>query len=318
MKLQEAGDETARAPAAGLPTQSGGRRRSPVRAAIYVVLTLGAALSLVPFVYMLMTSVKSYGSLITGNLWPWPPFGSETLQWQNYPDAIRAIGWDNDWQMFLFFRYALNSIIVGGAIVMGTLVTSILAAYAFAQMRIPGKNVLFMLLLATVMIPADLTVVPKAVMMYELKNPFGPGSWYNTYLALTVPFLASVFGIFLLRQFFLQIPKELFDAALIDGCGHLRYLFTIVVPIARPAIVSVAMLNFLWSWDSFKWPLLVTRDNSMRVLAVGLQQFLVGEGGTNTQLMMAFSAMVIVPVIVFYFFTQRYFTEGIATTGIKG
>jgi len=90
------------------------------------------------------------------------------------------------------------------------------------------------------------------------------------------------------------------------------------VPIARPAIVSVAMLNFLWSWDSFKWPLLVTRDNSMRVLAVGLQQFLVGEGGTNTQLMMAFSAMVIVPVIVFYFFTQRYFTEGIATTGIKG
>ena len=174
------------------------------------------------------------------------------------------------------------------------------------------------LLLATVMIPADLTIVPKAVMMYELKNPFGPGSWYNTYLALTVPFLASVFGIFLLRQFFLQIPKELFDAALIDGCGHLRYLFTIVLPLSRPAIVTVAMLNFLWSWDSFKWPLLVTRDNSMRVLAVGLQQFLVGEGGTNTQLMMAFAAMVIMPVILFYFFTQRYFTEGIATTGIKG
>ena len=285
---------------------------------IYTVLTLGAALSVIPFIYMLMTSVKTYGSLIAGNLWPWPPFGNEPLQWQNYSDAIQAIGWDKNWQMFLLFRYALNSVIVAGITVVGVLITSILAAYAFAQMRIPGKNALFVLLLATLMLPDDLTIVPKAVMMYQLKNPFGSGSWYNSYLALTVPFLASVFGIFLLRQFFMQIPKDLYDAALIDGCGHSRYLFTIVVPLSRPAVVSVALINFIWAWDSFKWPLLVTRDNSMRVLAVGLQQFMVGEGGTKTHLMMAFSAMVIVPVIVFYFFTQKYFTEGIATTGIKG
>jgi multiple sugar transport system permease protein len=105
---------------------------------------------------------------------------------------------------------------------------------------------------------------------------------------------------------------------LIDGSGHLRYLFTIVMPLSKPALVSVALINFIWAWDSFKWPLLVTRDSNMRVLAVGLQQFLVGEGGTNIHLMMAFSAMVTVPVIVFYFFTQKYFTEGITTTGIKG
>jgi ABC-type glycerol-3-phosphate transport system permease component len=116
----------------------------------------------------------------------------------------------------------------------------------------------------------------------------------------------------------MQIPKDLFDAARIDGAGHLRYLFTIVVPLSKPAIVTTALLNFIWAWDNFKWPLLVTRDSNMRVLAVGLQQFLASEGGTKVQLMMAFAAMVVVPIVIFYFFTQKYFTEGVITTGIKG
>jgi ABC-type glycerol-3-phosphate transport system permease component len=288
------------------------------RIGIYVLLTLGAFIAIFPFFHMVATSLKTYGSVITGAFWPWPPLGAETLQWQNYPDAIDAIGWDKQWNMHLFFRYALNSILVSGVIVLGVMLTSTLAAYSFAQMDVPGKNFLFLLLLATIMIPSDLTLVPKAVMMYQFQNPFGTGSWYNTYLALTIPFLASVFGIFLLRQFFLQIPKDLFDAAFIDGSGHLRYLMTIVLPLSKPALVSVALINFIWAWDSFKWPLLVTRDPQMRVLAVGLQQFLVQEGGTKVQLMMAFSSMVVVPVVIFYFFTQKYFTEGIATTGIKG
>lgn len=288
------------------------------RAGIYFVLTVGALLAVFPFLYMITTSLKTYGSVITGNLWPWPPLGNETLQWSNYQAAIDAIGWDKQWGMFLFYRYALNSILVTLVTVFGVLATSVLAAYAFAQMNIPGKNFLFLLLLATIMIPGDLTIVPKAVMMYQLKNPFGAGSWYNTYLALIVPFLASVFGIFLLRQFFMQIPRDLFDAAFIDGAGHLRYLLTVVLPLSKPAAVSVALINFIWAWDSFKWPLLVTRDSNMRVLAVGLQQFLVQEGGTKIQLMMAFSSMVVMPVVIFYFFTQKYFTEGITTTGIKG
>ncbi len=281
------------------------------RVVIYAVLIIGALVSLLPFIYMVLTSLKSYGSVIAGHIWPWPPFGTEPLHWENYAVAIRDIGQDRQWGIPLFFRYFANSAIVTTVEVLGVLATSILAAYPLAQMRLPGKNVVFFLILATIMIPNDLTLVPKVVMMFN----FG---WYNTYLALTVPFMTSVFGIFLLRQFFLQIPKDLFDAAMIDGAGHLRYLWSVVVPLSKPAVVTIALLHFIWAWDNFKWPLLVTRDPSMRVLAVGLQQFMVGEGGTNTHLLMAFAAGVIAPVILFYFFTQKHFREGVVTTGIKG
>ncbi len=281
------------------------------RTGIYVVLTFGAIVAVIPFIYMLLSAVKSYGSIINNNFWPWWPLGTEAPQWSNFPDAIQTIGFDKQWGVPLFYRYFSNSAIVTLAIVVGTLFTSILAAYTFAFIKVPGRNILFMFILATLMIPNDLTLVPKLVMMYNFK-------WYNTYLALTVPFMVSVFGIFLLRQFYQQIPKDLFDAALIDGAGHIRYLFSIVLPLSKPAVITVALLNFIWSWDSFKWPLLVTRNSNMRVLAVGLQQFLVGEGGTKVQLMMAFATMVVLPVLIFYFFTQKYFTEGIARTGIKG
>ncbi|MBI5302141.1 MAG: carbohydrate ABC transporter permease [Chloroflexi bacterium] len=281
------------------------------RVLIYSVLILGALASVTPFIYMVMTAFKTYGSATTNVGWPWAPFGDEPLQWINFTEAVETSGKDTQWQTFLFIRYFANSVITSVIIVAGTVITSVLAAYALTHINLPGRNLIFMLILATIMVPNDLTLVPKVVMMFNLK-------WYNTYLALTVPFLASVFGIFLIRQFFLQIPKDLFDAARMDGAGHLRYLITIVVPLSKPAIVTTALLNFIWAWDNFKWPLLVTRDSNMRVLAVGLQQFLVSEGGTKVQLMMAFAAMVVVPIVVFYFFTQKYFTEGVITTGIKG
>lgn len=286
-------------------------RLSRSRGLIYAVLILGALVSVTPFVYMVMTALKTYGSAATNNMWPWFPLGDEPLQWNNFSETIQTSGWDAQWQMPLFFRYFANSLIMTGLIVAGVLVTSLLAAYTFAYINVPGRNLLFLLVLVTIMVPNDLTLVPKVVMMFNLK-------WYNTYAALVVPFLVSVFGIFLLRQFFMQIPKDLFDAAQIDGAGHLRYLFSVVVPLSKPAIITTALLNFIWAWDSFKWPLLVTRDSNMRVLAVGMQQFLVGEGGSKVQLMMAFAAMVVVPVIIFYFFTQKYFTEGVISTGIKG
>jgi multiple sugar transport system permease protein len=290
------------------------KKRSPIslnRALIYVVLIVGAFISVVPFLYMIMTALKTYGSATTNNFWPWFPFGDEPLQWNNFIETIETSGKDSQWQVFLFMRYFANSVITSVAIVTGTVLTSVLAAYALTNINLPGRNFIFLIILATIMVPNDLTLVPKVVMMFNLK-------WYNTYLALTVPFMASVFGIFLIRQFFMQIPRDLFDAARMDGAGHLRYLFTIVVPLSKPAIVTTGLLNFIWAWDNFKWPLLVTRDSNMRVLAVGLQQFLVSEGGTKIQLMMAFAAMVVVPVVVFYFFTQKYFTEGVITTGIKG
>jgi ABC-type glycerol-3-phosphate transport system permease component len=281
------------------------------RVLIYTILILGAFASVMPFLYMIMTSLKTYGDIINNNFWPWFPFGDESLQFQNYPDAITNVGIDKTWQMPLVARYFANSVIVSLATVVGILLTSILSAYALAQMNLPGKNFIFILILATLMIPPDLTLVPKVVMMFNL-------GWYNGFAALIVPFLASVFGIFLLRQFFMQIPKDLFDAATIDGAGHLRYLFAVVVPLSKPAIVTTAMLNFIASWDAFKWPLIVTRDSNMRVLAVGLQQFMASEGGTRVQLMMAFATIVVIPVLVFYFLTQKYFKEGVITTGIKG
>jgi multiple sugar transport system permease protein len=286
-------------------------RVSAGRTAIYFVLIAGALVSILPFAYMLMTSFKSYGDVINNTVWPWPPVGSEPLQFSNFPAAIQAIGFDRQLGAPLFVRYFLNSVVVTSAIVVGTLVTSILAAYALARLDLPGKSLLFIAVLAVIMVPEDATLVPKVVMMYNLH-------WYNTYLALIVPFTVNVVAIFLLRQFFLQIPKELFEAAEMDGMGHLRYLWSIVVPLSKPAVLTVALLNFIWSWDSFKWPLLVTRDTNLRVLGVGLQQFKVGEGGSNVQELMVFATLVVLPVLVLYFLLQRQFREAVTTVGIKG
>lgn len=286
-------------------------RLSAGRAVTYVVLVAGAIACLLPFAYMLTTSLKTYGSIINNSFWPWPPFGTESLQLQNYPQAIQTIGFDRQLGTPLFVRYLANSIIVTVGIVVGVLITSILAAYALAKMNLPGKNLLFVVVLAVIMVPEDATLVPKVVMIYNLQ-------WYNTYWALIVPFMVNVVGIFLLRQFFMQIPKDLYEAAVMDGMGHLRYLSAIVVPLSKPAIMTVALLNFIWSWDSFKWPLLVTRDSSMRVLGVGLQQFKGAEGGSSVQLLMVFATLVVIPVIVFYFLLQKQFQEAVTRVGIKG
>jgi multiple sugar transport system permease protein len=286
-------------------------RLTPGRAAIYAVLIVGTLISVMPFLYMLMTAFKSYGDVVNNTVWPWPPFGSEPPQVQNFGASIQAIGFDRQLGIPLFARYLLNSVWVTSCIVVGSLVTSTLAAYALARLNVPGKNILFVFVLAVLMVPEDATLVPKVVMIYNLQ-------WYNTYLALIVPFTVNVVGIFLMRQFFMQLPIELFEAAVIDGMGHLRYLWSVAVPLSRPALLTVALLNFIWSWDSFKWPLLVTRDTSMRVLGVGLQQFKTGEGGSNVQELMVFATLVVVPILFLYFLLQRQFQEAVTMVGIKG
>jgi ABC-type glycerol-3-phosphate transport system permease component len=295
----------------------------PAKFIIYPALILIAFIALVPFLWMGLTSIKDYGDVISLKFWPWPPLGNSQPAWGNFARAIEIIGKDNTGLEFfgitlfkdgsLFLRQFFNTVFVTGVVVMGVVVTSCMAAYAFAQLQFPGKSILFVIVLATLMIPDDLTLVPRAVMMN--KNYL---NWYDSYRALTIPFLASAFGIFMLRQFFLQIPKDLFDAARIDGAGHIRYLLQVVVPLARPAILSVALFNFIWTWNEFKWTQLVTKDTNMRTFSVSLQSFLQGEGGAETQLAMAVALMVVIPVIMLYFFTQKYFTEGIATTGLKG
>src|SRR5262249_30303485 len=161
------------------------------------------------FVYMLLTALKSYGDVVNNNQWPWPPLGTEAPQFNNIPAAIQAIGFDRQLGVPLFVRYFVNSLVVTTVVVIGTLVSAEPAAYALAKLDLPGKNLLLFAVLAVIMVPEDATLVPKVVLMYNLH-------WYNTYWALVVPFTVNVVAIFLLRQFFMQIPRELFEAAVMD------------------------------------------------------------------------------------------------------
>lgn len=296
--------ETRRAP---------GRSLERVNPLIYLVLIVVGVASLIPFLWMVMTSVKDYGDVVSLRLWPWPPLGNSAPRFDNFAEAIRLIGVDQDTGLPMFFRHVLNTALVTAIVIASSVTTSVLAAYAFAQLEFPAKNVLFILVLATFMIPEELILVPRAVMMN--KNYL---NWYNTLPAMVAPFLVNAFGIFLIRQFFLQIPRDLYDAARIDGAGHMRYLTTIMIPLARPAILTLALLEFIWTWNEFRWIQLVTSSSNMRTVSVGLVGFLQTDGGAQTQLAMAVAVMVVLPVVVLYFFTQRYFTEGITTTGLKG
>ena len=267
---------------------------------IYLILTVGAIICLTPFLYMISTSLMTLGETILRQLVPDVP------QWQNYAEA-----W-NDADFSLYFR---NSVIITAVTILGILFTSILAGYAFARIEFPGRNVIFMLVLATLMIPGTVTFIPNLLLIRGEIIPWG--SWMNSLPALTVPFMANAFSIFLLRQFFMQIPRELWDAARIDGAGHLRFLTAVVIPMSRPVIMVVTLLTFVAAWNEFIWPLLVTTTSTWRPLGVGLYTF-VSEAGPETHLIMAGAMITMLPILIVYFITQKFFTEGIATSGLKG
>ncbi|MDF1523803.1 MAG: carbohydrate ABC transporter permease [Trueperaceae bacterium] len=267
---------------------------------LYVALTVGALVSMSPFMVMIGQSLMTLGETITRAPLPAVP------QWENY-----AVAW-RDADFGIYFR---NSVIITATTIVGMLVTSTLAGYAFARIRFPGREVLFAILLSTLMIPGTVTFIPGYLLVRGDIIPWG--SWLNTLPALTVPFLSSAFIIFLFRQFFAQIPNELWDAARMDGAGHARFLTTVVIPMSRPVVITATLLTFVVSWNEFLWPLLVTTNATWRPLAVGLNNF-IDDAGPQTHLLMAGSVITIVPVLVLYFFTQRQFTEGIATSGLKG
>ncbi len=267
---------------------------------VYFALTVGALVSLSPFLVMIGQSLMTLGETLTRAPLPATP------QWDNYARAWTDADFD------LYFR---NSVIITATIIVGMLVTCTLAGYAFARIRFPGREALFATLLATLMIPGTVTFIPGYLLVRGDVIPWG--SWLNTLPALTVPFLSTAFIIFLFRQFFAQIPGELWDAARIDGAGHLRFLTTVVVPMSRPVLITGTLLTFVTAWNEFLWPLLVTTSPTWRPLAVGLANF-IDDAGPQTHLLMAGSVITIVPVLVLYFFTQRQFTEGIATSGLKG
>jgi len=267
----------------------------------YVVLTVGAVISLVPFMWMIFKSVMSLGDAMGSAFIP------TELHLDNYAEA---------WKIGNFSEYFINSILITLITLAGELVVSILAAYALARIEFPGKNLVFAVMLATLMIPAMVTTIPNLLIVTWLGR-VGPIKWLNNWPALTVPFMGSVFSIFLLRQFFAQIPNELFDAARIDGAGHLRFLVQVVLPLSKAPIMVIVVLSFIGSWNSLAWPLLVTTSPEWRPIAVGLLNF-IEDAGQQLNLLMAGAFITIIPILVMYFFTQKQFTESISRSGIKG
>ncbi len=266
----------------------------------YIILTVCGIIGMLPFAWMLSSSLMTLGETINKQ---WLP---STPQFANYAEA---------WQEAEFARYFLNSVIITAVTLTGLLVSSTLAAYAFARIKFPGRNLIFTVLLVSLMIPETVTFIPNFLLVRGDIIPWG--SWFNRLPALTVPFMGSAFSIFLLRQFFARLPQELWDAAQIDGAGHLIFLLRVVIPMSRPVLLTVTLFAFISSWNAFLWPLLVTTDNTWRPLMVGLYNFR-NEAGTQTHLLMAASVISIVPVLILYFFTQKQFTEGLATSGLKG
>lgn len=271
------------------------------RVLIYTILIFGTLLALVPFLYMLSGSLMNLTEASGRAIFP------STPQWSNYQTA---------WTDANFKDYFLNSVIIAAITIAGQVAFCTTAAYAFARMEFPGKNMLFTLLLSTLMIPEAVIWIPNFITVTWLGR-VGPIPWINNWPALTVPFMASAFSIFLLRQFFSQIPDELWDAAQIDGAGHLRFLVQVVLPLARPALLTVILFTFIGSWNSLAWPILVTTTPDWRPISYGLSGFL-DEAGARVHLQMAGSVITILPVVILYLFVQKQFTEGIATTGLKG
>ena len=280
---------------------------------LYTILIGASLIAIIPFLWMISTSLMTLGETINRQWLPTAP------QWDNYTRA---------WRDAQFGNYFMNSVIITAVTIIGLLFTSIFAAYAFARIKFFGRGLMFTLILSTLMIPESVVMIPNFLIVTGRILPlpqlhpempfisFG-GSWMNTLAALSIPFMANAFSIFLLRQFFAQIPEDLWDAARIDGSGHLRFLLQIVLPISKSALLTVTLLTFIAAWNAFLWPLIVTTRDTWRPLMVGLYNF-VQEGGTQTHLMMAGSFITIIPTLILYFLTQKTFTEGIATTGLKG
>jgi ABC-type glycerol-3-phosphate transport system permease component len=278
-------------------------RPTPGRVLLYAALSLGGFVCVLPFIYMVSTSLKSSAETITRvSPIPFAPdFWPRFPQWSNFAEA---------WTRASFSLYFRNSIITAAVTAAGVVITSSLAAYAFAKIRFPGSRPLFSVLLATLIIPESVYLVPNFIIVTRL-------GWYDSLAALTVPFVASAFYIFLLRQFFAQIPNELIDSARIDGAGHARTLVAIVIPLSGAPLFTVAFLAFLGSWNSLQWPLVATRTPRWRPITVGLTTF-ISDAGPENQLIMAGAVIAILPVVLLYFAAQKQFTEAIARSGIKG
>ena len=268
----------------------------------YIILFIVTVLSIYPFFYMISTSLMTGGEAANQYLFP------KKFMFENYLKV---------WTSNNFQSYTLNSLIIASIVVSGILFTSIPAAYAFARIEFPFKNIIFYFLIVSLMIPEIIMLLPHLLIIRGdiFPLPFG-SSWMNSLKGLTIPFMGNIFVIFLLRQYFKKIPTELWDAARMDGASHIYFLYKIVVPLSLPIIVTVSLFSFILSWNAFAWPLLILTKEDWFPVTVSIYGF-IREVGPNVNLLMAASVISIIPILVLYFFTQRLFLESISNFGIK-
>ncbi|NUQ70263.1 MAG: carbohydrate ABC transporter permease [Chthonomonadales bacterium] len=285
------------------PVRSGRRWEAVLTILSHAALAFGAAIMIVPFYWMVITSLSEPGSAFSTSSIDWLP---RTLRWQNYEEAINRMAADG----MGFWRLYANSLIVAAVGTFGQVLTSSMAAYAFARLRFPGREPLFVGYLATMMVPGSVTLVPVFAVVRAL-------GWVNTYWALIVPGIFSPWGTFMLRQFFLSLPRELEESARIDGASLTQIYTRVTLPLARTALATLATFTFMGFWGSFMWPLIVTVTPELRTLPIGLTVF-TQRYSTEYSLLMAASVMATLPAIVVFLFNQRYFIESIKLQGIKG
>jgi multiple sugar transport system permease protein len=264
---------------------------------VYAALLVIALSMLVPFLWMLSTSLMS-----NLEVYQFPPrFIPSVLRWSNFAEAMT---------LQPFGRFFLNTMIVAAASVIGQLTFCSMAAYAFARLQFRWRDKIFALYLSTMMIPAIVTIIPAFLII----NTFG---WINTYWALFTPTLSSVWGIFLLRQFFLTIPKDLEDAARVDGASEFTIFWKVILPLSKPALATLAIFAFMASWKDFLWPLIVTNRVDMRTVEVGIANFS-NLYTTDWPHQMAAAVVVMLPIVIVFIIAQKYFVKGITMTGLKG
>jgi multiple sugar transport system permease protein len=273
------------------------------RGLFYLILILYSVLTAVPFTWGFLNAFKTL-----------PETAGRTPTF--FPHHWTLDAWNGQYGVLTtanFPRWFLNSVIVAALVTLGNLFFDSLAGYAFARMRFPFRNGLFFLVLGTMMVPVAMTLVPVYVILVKMPG----GSWIDTYQGLVVPFMVTAFGIFLMRQFFLSLPVELEEAARIDGLGRFGIYWRIALPLARPALATLAVLTFQGNWDSFLMPSFIASTPEHFTLPVGLASFSFQYYQLWPQIM-AGSMIVILPILAIYLFVQRYFIEGIASTGVKG
>jgi multiple sugar transport system permease protein len=263
---------------------------------LHIILITGAIIMIFPFIWGISTSFKEMREVLSN------PFSliPKRFSFVNYSNVVRSIP---------IVRFFINSLIVSVSITICQLVTCSLSAYAFSRLKFPFRDGLFFILLGTMMIPQHVIMIP----VYIILNFF---RLIDTYAAMIVPFISSAFGTFLLRQFFMTIPKELEEAATLDGCTRLGFLIRIMLPLARPILATLAIFTFMWSWNNYLWPLIVTNRIEIRTLQYGLAMFK-EEGGLNWGQLMAGTTIATVPILALFLLAQKQFIKGITLTGLK-